>query len=89
MRHISIFLALCLAMLLTIKISSAQVDRLIQHIKDTPTAEEILRQSDLSRNGWESYTNITNIKNYVDEKLMDEGSFEVSIKGADKTLVKF
>jgi outer membrane lipoprotein-sorting protein len=76
-------------MLLTIKISSAQVDRLIQHIKDTPTAEEILRQSDLSRNGWESYTNITNIKNYVDEKLMDEGSFEVSIKGADKTLVKF
>jgi outer membrane lipoprotein-sorting protein len=89
MRHIFIFLALCLAVLLTIKKSSAQVDRSIKHIKDTPTAEEILRQSDLSRNGWESYTNITNIKNYVDEELKDEGNFEVSIKGADKTLVKF
>ena len=76
-------------MLLTIKKSSAQVERSIQHIKDTPTAEEILHQSDQSRNGWESYTNITNIKNYVDEELKDEGSFEVSMKGADKTLVKF
>jgi len=82
-------LTLCVTLLFAAKIVTAQTEESIQHIKDTPTAEEILRQSDLSRNGWESYTNITNIKNYVDEELKDEGSFEVSIKGADKTLVKF
>ncbi len=89
MRYNFICLALCVVILLAIKTTSAQVEQSIQHKNDTPTAEEILQQSDLSRNGWESYTNITNIKNYVDEELKDEGSFEVSMKGADKTLVKF
>ncbi len=89
MRHKFISLALCVVMLLAIKIASAQMEQSIERRKDTPTAEEILHQSDLSRNGWESYTVITSIKNYVDEELKDEGSFEVSMKGADKTLVKF
>lgn len=89
MRKNYISLTLCVIMLFAIEMTSAQTEQSIQHMKSTPTAEEILRQSDLSRNGWESYAVITGIKNYVDGELRDEGSFEVSIKGADKTLVKF
>jgi len=63
-----------------------------EHPRDMPTlpdAEHLLELSDRSRNGWESYTVRTVIKNYEDGALKDDGSFEVSIKGADKTLVKF
>ncbi len=53
------------------------------------TGDEILRLSDLSRNGWISYSVMTTIMNYEDNELKDEGLFEVSIKGMNKTLVKF
>ena len=53
------------------------------------TGDEILRLSDANRNGWMSYSVMTTILNYEDNELKEEGLFEVSIKGMDKTLVKF
>jgi outer membrane lipoprotein-sorting protein len=53
------------------------------------TGNEILQLSDLNRNGWNSYSVTTTILNYEDNELKEEGLFEVSIKGMDKTLVKF
>ncbi len=53
------------------------------------TGDEILQLSDLSRNGWTSYSVLTTIINYEDNELKEKGLFEVSIKGMDKTLVKF
>ncbi len=53
------------------------------------TGDEILRLSDQNRNGWTSYAVTTTILNYEDNELKEEGLFEVSIKGMDKTLVKF
>ena len=88
-RNYFIPIAWCVVILLATTSAFAQVEQSSRHTNDTLTAEEILRQSDLSRNGWESYTNITTIKNYVEKELKDEGSFEVFMKGADKSLVKF
>ena len=51
--------------------------------------DEILRLSDANRNGWTSYSVMTTIMNYEDNDLKEEGLFEVSMKGMDKTLVKF
>ena len=53
------------------------------------TADEILRLSDRSRNGWDSYAVRTTIQNYEDGVLKEEGLFDVNIKGLDKTLIKF
>ena len=53
------------------------------------TGDEILRLSDLNRNGWTWYSVMTTIINYEDNELKEEGLFEVSTKGMDKTLVKF
>ncbi|HTR79984.1 MAG TPA: outer membrane lipoprotein-sorting protein [Bacteroidota bacterium] len=53
------------------------------------TGDEILQTSDLSRNGWNSYSVLTTIINYEDGELKEKGSFDVSIKGMNKTLVKF
>ncbi|MGA7159486.1 MAG: outer membrane lipoprotein-sorting protein [Bacteroidota bacterium] len=53
------------------------------------TGDEILRLSDLSRNGWTSYSVMTTIINYEENELKEKGLFEVSIKGMNKTLVKF
>ena len=53
------------------------------------SADDILRLSDQSRNGWESYFVRTTIRNFEDNELKEEGVFEVSMKGMDKTLVKF
>lgn len=55
----------------------------------TPDAAELLKKSDESRAGWDSYGAMTTIKNYEDGKLKEEAHFEVSNKGSDKTLVKF
>jgi len=52
-------------------------------------ADELLRSSDQSRNGWSSYAVTTTILDYVDGDLKEEGVFDVSIKGMNKTLVKF
>jgi len=53
------------------------------------SADQILQLSDMSRNGWDSYAVRTTIENYEDGVLKDEGRFDVTIKGMDKTLVKF
>ena len=53
------------------------------------TGDEILQLSDQNRNGWNSYSVITTILNYEDNELKEEGVFDVSVKGLDKTLVKF
>jgi outer membrane lipoprotein-sorting protein len=53
------------------------------------TGDEILRLSDQNRNGWTSYSVLTTIMNYEDDELKEQGLFEASIKGMDKTLVKF
>jgi outer membrane lipoprotein-sorting protein len=53
------------------------------------TADDILRLSDQSRNGWDTYFVRTIIQNFEDNKLKEEGVFDVSMKGMDKTLVKF
>ena len=57
--------------------------------QSAPDAGKLLARSDLSRNGWESYEVVTVIRNYVDGELKEEGSFGTSIKGDDRTLVKF
>jgi len=54
-----------------------------------PDPGALLAQSDLSRNGWDSYEVFTTIRNYIDGELKEEGSYETSIKGDDRTLVKF
>ncbi len=54
-----------------------------------PDPEKLLARSDLSRNGWDSYEVVTDIKNYINGELKEEGSFGTSIKGDDRTLVKF
>lgn len=54
-----------------------------------PDPEKLLVQSDLSRNGWETYEVLTTIRNYIDGELKEEGEYGTSIKGADRTLVKF
>ena len=59
------------------------------HAQTAPEPEKLLQTSDYSRNGWDSYKVLTEIKNYEDGELKDEGSFDVYIKGADKSLVKF
>lgn len=57
--------------------------------RSAPDPEKLLAQSDLSRNGWDSYEVVAVIRNYVDGELKEEGSFGTSIKGDDRTLVKF
>src|SRR5512135_560403 len=54
-----------------------------------PSADQILELSDMSRNGWDSYGVRTTIQNFEDGTLKDEGTFDVTIKGMNKTLVKF
>jgi outer membrane lipoprotein-sorting protein len=51
--------------------------------------DEIVRLSDMSRNGWECYAVRTVIRDYEDGELTEEGAFDVTIRGADRTLVKF
>jgi len=53
------------------------------------SADQILKLSDLSRNGWDSYGVRTTIENFEDGTMKDKGLFDVTIKGASKTLVKF
>ncbi len=60
-----------------------------QDKSDNLSAEQILQQSDMSRNGWNSYFVHTTIENFVDGRKDDVGRFDVMIKGSNKTLVKF
>jgi len=60
-----------------------------QTTREKLSADQILRLSDMSRNGWNSYAVRTTIDNYEDGTMKDEGVFDVTIKGMNKTLVKF
>jgi outer membrane lipoprotein-sorting protein len=60
-----------------------------QSVTEKLSADQILQRSDMSRNGWDSYAVHTTIRNFEDGKLKDEGRFDVTIKGMNKTLVKF
>jgi hypothetical protein len=53
-----------------------------------PTADQILLGVDNSR-GWNSYVVDITISNFKDGKPVDVNDYQVSIKGADRTLVKF
>jgi outer membrane lipoprotein-sorting protein len=43
----------------------------------------------MSRNGWDSFAVRTIIQNYEDGVMKDEGKFDVTVKGNNRTLVKF
>lgn len=79
------------AQMLAARQSSAQSDDQNAEQRGTGklTADEILEQSDRTRNAWDSFIVRTQILNYEDGKLTEEGNFEVSMKGWDKSLVKF
>jgi len=52
-------------------------------------ADSILKKADQYRNRWASFVLKTNIIDYKNDKKIGENSFEVMIKGADKSLVRF
>jgi outer membrane lipoprotein-sorting protein len=54
-----------------------------------PTAEEILSQADRGQNGFQSFVVDVRITNYVREKVDKVTNYQVSIKGGDRSLVKF
>ena len=54
-----------------------------------PTAEQILTGIDKTRNGWSSYVVDIKISNFKQGKSVDGNAYQVFIKGADRTLVKF
>jgi outer membrane lipoprotein-sorting protein len=55
----------------------------------TPDAVELLKRSDLYRNGWPSYVLRVKITNYESGKSDEESLYGVSQKGAEKTYVEF
>jgi len=84
----NILTAINIVILLSLSVSSSHAQT-EESSKTKLTADEILQRSDQSRNGWESYSVRTTIENYENNNLKNEGAFEVNIKRADKTLVKF
>lgn len=54
-----------------------------------PTAQQILDEIDKSRNGWSSYVVDVKISNFRQQKPVDDNSYQVFIKGPDRSLVKF
>ncbi|HUI65619.1 MAG TPA: outer membrane lipoprotein-sorting protein [Bacteroidota bacterium] len=79
-----------LSYLFAVAVAAAQTaPQEARHAALPPDPESLLQQSDLSRNGWETYEVLTVITNYADGELTAEGKFQTYIKGADKTLVKF
>src|SRR5207249_9803379 len=54
-----------------------------------PTADQILTAVDRTRNGWSSFTVDVQINNFRNDKPFHADAYQVSIKGADHTLVKF
>jgi outer membrane lipoprotein-sorting protein len=51
--------------------------------------DEIMAAADRGRNGWDSFSVAVTITNYKKERLESTSSYEVLIKGADRTLVRF
>lgn len=54
-----------------------------------PDAEALLKRSDTYRNGWPSYVVSVKITDYEAGKSDEEHLYQVSQKGADRTLVEF
>lgn len=52
-------------------------------------ADEIVAAADRGRNGWDSFSVNVKITNYKHERFVSSSSYEVLIKGANKTLVRF
>jgi outer membrane lipoprotein-sorting protein len=52
-------------------------------------ADEIVTAADRGRNGWDSFSVDVKITNYKKDRLVSTSGYQVLIKGADKTLVKF
>lgn len=80
--------SLAVALLISLTLFVA-AEALAQSGSEQPSTDQILQLSDLSRNGWDSYTVRTFIQNFEDGTLKDEGEFDVTIRGMNKTLVKF
>ncbi len=91
MKHFFVFFFFSTLMLYTGINVRSQTINTDQHQESAALklAEELLKQSDQSRNDGGTYTVMTQIKSFEDGELTDEGSFEVFLKGANKTLVKF
>lgn len=58
-------------------------------ISSAQDAEDLLKRSDLYRNGWPSFVTRVKITNYESGKPDEEKLYEVSQKGIDKTYVEF
>src|SRR5271165_5164747 len=56
---------------------------------NAPDANELLRKSDMFRNGWPSYVLRVKITNFESGKSDEEALYEVSQKGSEKTYVEF
>lgn len=52
-------------------------------------ADEILAAADRGRNGWDSFSVDVTITNFKQERPESSSRYEVLIKGADRTLVRF
>ncbi len=92
MKRFWISVVLSLITILSGEVASAQIltaENKERSLAGTLTAEEILQLSDQSRNGWEAFVVRTQITNYEQGKLKQEGNFDVFIKGEDKSLVRF
>lgn len=88
MERIVMNRTLTAALLISLLILPA-CETLAQSSHEKLSADQILQLSDMSRNGWDSYGVLTTIQNFEDGKLKDQGRFDVTIKGMNKTLVKF
>jgi outer membrane lipoprotein-sorting protein len=51
--------------------------------------DEIMAAADRGRNGWDSFSVDVKITNYKNERVESSSTYEVLIKGADRTLVRF
>jgi outer membrane lipoprotein-sorting protein len=83
------FLVFAICMRLELEAQSSGIQSEGMKANRALSGDEILNLSDQSRNGWNSYVVRTTIQNFEDNDLKEEGLFEVTIKGLDKTLVKF
>ncbi len=88
LRGIAMNLKFSLALLIAL-LTFPTYEALGQSSHEKLSADRILQLSDMSRNGWNSYGVLTTIQNYEDGELKDQGRFDVTIKGMNKTLVKF
>jgi outer membrane lipoprotein-sorting protein len=53
------------------------------------SADEIVAAADRGRNGWDSFSVDVRITNYKKDRLVGTSNYEVLIKGANRTLVRF